>query len=111
MRTIFNKCPGFEPTSKRKKGFPSETRVKRGKRIVHADKELAEKLGRNDLCPCQSGRRFQEVLHDLRPLSMAPTGTSIRGNNPMGAAGPPKSSAALFPLQSPNGRLARGQAA
>jgi uncharacterized protein YecA (UPF0149 family) len=48
----------FEITSKRRKGFPSETRVKRGTQIVHSDKELIEKLGRNDLCPCGSGRRF-----------------------------------------------------
>jgi hypothetical protein len=48
----------FEITSKRRKGFPSETQVKRGVRIVHVDKELSEKLGRNDLCPCGSGHRF-----------------------------------------------------
>jgi uncharacterized protein YecA (UPF0149 family) len=48
----------FEITSKRRKGFPSETQVKRGVRIVHGNKELNEKLGRNDLCPCGSGRRF-----------------------------------------------------
>jgi uncharacterized protein YecA (UPF0149 family) len=48
----------FEITSKRRKGFPSETNVKRGLRIVHGDKELSEKLGRNDLCPCGSGRSF-----------------------------------------------------
>ena len=48
----------FEITSKRRKGFPSETQVKRGMRIVHGNKELSEKLGRNDLCPCGSGRRF-----------------------------------------------------
>jgi uncharacterized protein YecA (UPF0149 family) len=29
---------------------------------VHGDKELAEKLGRNDLCPCGSGKRFAELL-------------------------------------------------
>ena len=52
----------FEITSKRRKGFPSETQVKRGVRIVHGNKELFEKLGRNDLCPCRSGLRFQEVL-------------------------------------------------
>jgi uncharacterized protein YecA (UPF0149 family) len=44
--------------SKRRKGYPSETHVKRGERVVHGDKDLCEKLGRNDLCPCQSGRRF-----------------------------------------------------
>jgi uncharacterized protein YecA (UPF0149 family) len=48
----------FEITSKRRKGFPSETQVKRGIRVVHGNKELREKLGRNDLCPCGSGRRF-----------------------------------------------------
>ena len=58
----------FETMSKRRKGFPSETKVKRGVRIVHGDKELLEKLGRNDLCPCGSGRRFQEVLSGFRPL-------------------------------------------
>lgn len=49
----------FEPTSKRRKGYPSETSVKRGLvRIVHGDKVLHEKLGRNDCCPCGSGRSF-----------------------------------------------------
>jgi len=48
----------FEITSKRRKGFPSETQVKHGVRIVHGNKELIEKLGRNDLCPCGSGHRF-----------------------------------------------------
>jgi hypothetical protein len=48
----------FEITSKRRKGFPSETQVKRGVRVVHGNKELSEKLGRNDLCPCGSGCRF-----------------------------------------------------
>ena len=48
----------FEITGKRRKGFPSETRVKRGERIVHGTKELYEKLGRNDLCPCGSRRSF-----------------------------------------------------
>lgn len=45
--------------SKRRKGFPSETQVKRGVRVVHGSKELTEKLGRNDPCPCGSGKRFR----------------------------------------------------
>jgi uncharacterized protein YecA (UPF0149 family) len=49
----------FETTSKRRKGFPSEKKVKLGVRIVHCTKELSEKLGRNDLCPCGSGKRFK----------------------------------------------------
>ncbi|MEL6400037.1 MAG: SEC-C metal-binding domain-containing protein [Cyanobacteria bacterium J06626_4] len=36
--------------------------MKRGVRIVHGDKELQEKLGNNDLCPCGSGRCFQAML-------------------------------------------------
>jgi len=53
----------FEVTRKRRKGFPSESRVKRGYRVVGGHKELLEKLGRNDPCPCGSGRRFQALLH------------------------------------------------
>ncbi|WP_200761421.1 SEC-C metal-binding domain-containing protein [Poriferisphaera corsica] len=52
--------------SKRKRGFPSETNVKRGIRIVHANKILEEKLGRNDPCPCGSNKRFQKVLPQIR---------------------------------------------
>jgi uncharacterized protein YecA (UPF0149 family) len=51
--------------SKRRKGFPSETKVKRGLRIVHGTKELLEKLGRNDLCPCGSGKRFKKCCRNL----------------------------------------------
>jgi len=58
----------FEKSSKRRRGFPSETHVKRGQRTVHGEKELLEKLGRNDLCPCGSGHRFQELLLIHRPL-------------------------------------------
>jgi uncharacterized protein YecA (UPF0149 family) len=54
--------------SKRRKSFPSETNVKRGTRTVHADVELIEKLGRNDLCPCGSGRKFQALLLEVEAL-------------------------------------------
>jgi uncharacterized protein YecA (UPF0149 family) len=54
--------------SKRRRGFLSEAQVKRGDRLVHGDKELIERLGRDDLCPCGSGRRFQAVLHEHRPI-------------------------------------------
>jgi hypothetical protein len=50
--------PPFERSSKRRKGYPSETKVKRGFRVVREEKELIEKLGRRDLCPCGSGRSF-----------------------------------------------------
>jgi hypothetical protein len=64
--TTTSKPSAFEVTSKRRKGFPSETNVKRGYRVVRGDKELLEKLGRNDPCPCLSGRRFQALLHAQR---------------------------------------------
>ena len=50
----------FEAMSKRRKGFPSETKVKRGVRIVHGNKHLEENLGRNDLCLCGSRKRFKK---------------------------------------------------
>jgi len=55
---MIGKNPISKITSKRRKGFPSETQVKRGVRVVQGIKELSEKLGRNDLCPCGSGHRF-----------------------------------------------------
>lgn len=63
----------FDVTSKRRKGFPSETRVKRGDRVVRGDKELIEKLGRNDPCPCGSARLFQALLPAQRLLLTAST--------------------------------------
>ena len=60
--------PPFEASSKRRRGVPSETHVKRGRRVVHGEKELTEKLGRNDLCPCGSGRRFQEWMCEGIPM-------------------------------------------
>jgi len=57
------RSPAFERTSKRRKGYPSETRVKRGLRSIKGGEiELLEKLGRNDPCPCGSGKRFQALL-------------------------------------------------
>ena len=72
----------FEPTSKRRKGFPSETKVKRGHRIVHGDKELREKLGRNDPCPCGSTRRFQELLYEEKAVRRFKTRPLLLGNDP-----------------------------
>ncbi len=54
--------------NKRRKGYPSESRVKTGVRIVHGGKKLCEKLGRNDPCPCGSGRSFQTLLPPDRRL-------------------------------------------
>jgi SEC-C motif len=55
--------------------------VKRGFSVVHGDKELVEKLGRNDPCPCGSGSSFQAVLPQIRLLSMDPSVTIIGAND------------------------------
>jgi hypothetical protein len=59
-------CPPSSRVANGGRGYPSETHVRRGLRVVHGDKELLEKLGRNDLCPCSSGRHFQELLPRIR---------------------------------------------
>jgi SEC-C motif len=55
--------------------------VKRGLRFVHGDIELIEKLGRNDPCPCGSGKRFQALLHEFGPVSTGPNGMTIGANS------------------------------
>jgi uncharacterized protein YecA (UPF0149 family) len=58
--------------SKRRRGFPSEAKVKRSDRAIKGgEKELSERLGNNDPCPCGSGRRFQALLPEQRPLLTA----------------------------------------
>lgn len=59
--------------SKRRRGYPSETGVKRGDRVVRGAKELVEKLGRSDPCPCGSARSFQALLPAQRVLLTAST--------------------------------------
>jgi len=64
------KVCAFKRKSKRRKGYPSGTCVKRGQRIVHGDKELLEKPGKEGLCPCGSGRHFQrDITLKQRALS------------------------------------------
>jgi SEC-C motif len=53
--------------------------VKRGQRFVHGGVELVEKLGRNDLCPCGSGKRFQALLHAVGVLLTVHSATIIGG--------------------------------
>ena len=46
-------------------GYPSETHVKRGPRaLCGGEKELLEKLGASDPCPCGSGRRFGKCCRE-----------------------------------------------
>ena len=63
MSRNFEDSPSFFADQQASSGVPSsETKVKRGERIVGFDKELIEKLGGKDPCPCGSGRRFQTLL-------------------------------------------------
>jgi uncharacterized protein YchJ len=57
-----------EPSSKRRRGSHPRLTSGGGFRVVHGDKDLSEKLGRNDACPCGSGHKFQEVLHAVWAL-------------------------------------------
>jgi uncharacterized protein YecA (UPF0149 family) len=40
--------------------LPIETKVKHGVRTIHGVKLLEKKLGRNEVCPCGSGKRFKQ---------------------------------------------------
>ncbi|MGN6152086.1 MAG: SEC-C metal-binding domain-containing protein [Lysobacteraceae bacterium] len=55
--------------------------MKRGRRFVHGDKELVEKLGRNDPCPCGSTRRYKTVLPPQRPLRRQRTARFLSGTD------------------------------
>jgi len=70
----------FETMSKRRKGFASETKVQRGVRIVHGDKELVERVGRNDLCPCGSGKRFKKCCRNTGCFRRRESGSLLLGN-------------------------------
>jgi hypothetical protein len=70
--------------SKRRKGFPSETQVKRGRRIVHGDKELTEKVGRNDPCPCESGKLFKKCCRNSGCFRRREPGLLLFGNECLG---------------------------
>jgi SEC-C motif len=39
-------------------------------KVFHGDKELNEKLGRDDLCPCGSGRLFKRCCRNSGFFSM-----------------------------------------
>ena len=50
--------------------------MKRGLRFVRGgEKELVEKLGREDPCPCGSGKSFQALLPRRRPVSTGRSAT------------------------------------
>jgi hypothetical protein len=60
--------------------------VKRGLRFVRGgEKELVEKLGRRDPCPCGSGNSFQALLPRHRPVSTGRSGTIIGASETLGS--------------------------
>jgi hypothetical protein len=46
-------------------GILSEAHVKRGRRVLHGDKELCEKLGHDDPCPCGRGLLFKRCRRNM----------------------------------------------
>ena len=50
------------PREKSVRRFMDQVRALTSRRVPLKTKELIEKLGREDLCPCGSGRRFQALL-------------------------------------------------
>ena len=70
--------PFKEVTSKRRRGYPSETRVKRGVQIVHGEKQLEEKLGRNDPCPCGSTKSSKTAVSVQAPMTEPYETTTFR---------------------------------
>jgi hypothetical protein len=60
--------------------------------------ELVEKLGRNDPCPCGSGKRFQGLLPDIRMLSMGSSGMIIGGSEGEGDLKMVAAACAIFAL-------------
>ncbi len=80
-------CRPFEITSKRRKGYPSETNVKKGVRVVHGHKELLEKLGRRDPCPCGSARAFKNCCMKRGRYDGALRGHFFQGEGLMHRAG------------------------
>ena len=55
--------------SKRRRGYPSETQVKRGIRIVHGDKLLEEKLGTVEKKAVQGDEKMKRAMRQLRDKS------------------------------------------
>jgi hypothetical protein len=61
-------------------GFPSETQGKRGVRVLHGNKELVEKVDRNDFCPCGSGKRFKKCCRNTGCFGRGESGPLLLGN-------------------------------
>ena len=71
MKPINEDDESFHDHKQAAQRLPSETGVKRGDHVVGGAKELNEKLGRNDPCPCGSARSFQTLLPAQRLLLTA----------------------------------------
>ena len=72
----------FEPTSKRRKGFPSETQVKRGFPRRSRDQRTPRKTRRERPVSVRRSAQVQELLHALRLLSTEPNAMITRVDHP-----------------------------
>jgi hypothetical protein len=59
-----NICCFFRADEQAPQRLPIRNAGEAGVRVVHGDKELVEKVGRNDLCPCGSGKRFKKCCRN-----------------------------------------------
>jgi hypothetical protein len=67
----------FERSSKRRKGFPSETRVKKGDRVVHGDKELIRETRPQRPVPVRLGALVSGIAAWAADGSTARRGSTI----------------------------------
>ena len=72
--------PAFEITSKRRKGFPSETKVKRGERIVHVCKRPHREARAQGSLPVRVDQALQELLHAQRSIRWHQPSSLLLGN-------------------------------
>jgi hypothetical protein len=68
---------GFERTGKRRKGFPSETHVKKGDRVVHGDKELIRETRAQRSVPVRFGALVSGIAAWAAGGSTARCGSTI----------------------------------
>jgi hypothetical protein len=77
----------IEISSKRRRGFPSETQVKRGARVVHGNKELIRKARPQRPLPLRFNKTIQELLYAHKPFrrhnprSLHPVSSSVVGGS------------------------------
>jgi hypothetical protein len=71
----------FSSMSKRRRGYPSETRVKRGDRVVHGNKEFIRETGSQRSLPVRVGTTLSRSAASGADASTALRGTTTDEND------------------------------